>query len=130
VTIVPKHWIKQLRQVRGCVNSKGNKVLVKNPNAAGLQAAPDRSVSPDWPELHNRKLTRARSKNAGGDAGVVAFSVKELANPGSSQKIELRTWQIEEKRTCEEAVCVESDTWYRLKIRAENSSDGRFSSTW
>ena len=59
-----------------------------------------------------------------GDAGVVAQRY-ELALVGSSQRIELRSWQIEEKRTVRKPFAWKPDTWYRLKIQVENLPDGK-----
>jgi hypothetical protein len=59
-----------------------------------------------------------------GDAGVVAQRY-ELAILGNSQKMELRSWQIEEKRTVSKPFAWKADAWYRLKLRVENMPDGK-----
>jgi outer membrane protein assembly factor BamB len=61
-----------------------------------------------------------------GDAGVVAQRY-ELVLLGNIQRIELRSWQIEEKRTVRKSFAWKPETWYRLKLRVENLADGKVS---
>jgi hypothetical protein len=46
---------------------------------------------------------------------------------GNVQKIEIRSWQIEEKRTVRKPFAWKPDAWYRLKLRVENLPDGKVS---
>ena len=59
-----------------------------------------------------------------GDAGVVAQRY-ELVLVGNVQRIELRSWQIEEKRTVKKPFAWKADAWYRLKLRVETLPDGK-----
>jgi len=61
-----------------------------------------------------------------GDAGVVAQRY-ELVLLGNIQRIELRSWQIEEKRTVRKPFAWKPETWYRLRLRVENLPDGKVS---
>ena len=59
-----------------------------------------------------------------GDAGVVAQRY-ELVLVGNVQRIELRSWQIEEKRTVKKPFAWKADAWYRLKLRVETLPGGK-----
>ncbi len=59
-----------------------------------------------------------------GDAGIVAQRY-ELVLVGNSQKIELRSWQIEPQRRLVRKFAWKPDAWYRLKLEVENLSDGK-----
>jgi outer membrane protein assembly factor BamB len=121
---VPKHWIStggkySVREV------EGNKLLVKNPNPPAFKRARSFISAADWSDYTTQADFRAAEKRRQmGDAGVVAQRY-ELAILGSSQKIELRSWQIEEKRTVRKPFAWKADTWYRLKIQVENLPDGK-----
>jgi outer membrane protein assembly factor BamB len=120
---VPKYWIStggkySVRQI------EGNKVLVKNPNPPAFKRARSLFSSIDWSNYTTEADVRTTEKRRQmGDAGVVAQRY-ELAILGNSQKIELRSWQIEEKRTVKKPFSWKADTWYRLKIQVENLPDG------
>jgi hypothetical protein len=59
-----------------------------------------------------------------GDVGVVAQRY-ELAIMGNSQKIELRSWQVELSRSVRKPFEWKADTWYHLKLQVENLPDGK-----
>ncbi|HYV06403.1 MAG TPA: PQQ-binding-like beta-propeller repeat protein, partial [Blastocatellia bacterium] len=124
IDAVPKHWISaggkySVREV------EGNKLLVKNPNPPAFKRARSFFSPSDWSDYTTQADFRAIEKRRQmGDAGVVAQRY-ELAILGSSQKIELRSWQIEEKRTVRKSFEWKADTWYRLKIQVENLPDGK-----
>ncbi|MEK6300775.1 MAG: PQQ-binding-like beta-propeller repeat protein [Acidobacteriota bacterium] len=124
VDTVPKHWISaggkySVREV------EGNKLLVKNPTPPAFKRARSFFSPADWSDYTTQADFRAVEKRRQmGDAGVVAQRY-ELAILGSSQKIELRSWQIEEKRTVRKPFAWKADTWYRLKIQVENLPDGK-----
>ncbi|HXU36684.1 MAG TPA: PQQ-binding-like beta-propeller repeat protein [Blastocatellia bacterium] len=121
---VPKYWIStggkyNVREV------DGNRVLVKNPNPPAFKRARSLFSPVDWSNYSTQADVRATEKRRQmGDAGVVAQRY-ELAIMGNSQKIELRSWQIEEKRTVRKPFAWKADTWYRLKLQVENLPDGR-----
>jgi len=121
---VPKYWIS----TGGKYNVReidGNRVLVKNPNPPAFKRARSLFSPIDWANYSTQADVRATEKRRQmGDAGVVAQRY-ELAIMGNSQKIELRSWQIEEKRTARKPFAWKADTWYRLKLQVENLPDGR-----
>jgi hypothetical protein len=59
-----------------------------------------------------------------GDAGVVAQRY-QLILFGNHQRLELQSWQPETERTALVAFPWKSETWYHLKLRVENTSDGK-----
>jgi outer membrane protein assembly factor BamB len=103
----------------------GNKVLVKKPDngifkrtRSPLSGA---NVSDYTIEADVRAVEKRRQM---GDAGVVAQRY-ELVLFGNKQKIELRSWQIEEGRTFSKPFAWKADTWYRLKLQVENLPGGK-----
>ena len=121
---VPKYWISaggkySVREI------EGHKVLVKNPNPQAFKRTRSFFSSIDCSDYTTQADVRATEKRRQmGDAGVVAQRY-ELAILGNSQKMELRSWQIEEKRTVTKPFAWKADTWYRLKLRVENLPDGK-----
>lgn len=121
---VPGYWIN----TAGKYNVRevdGNPVLVKNPNPPafkrtrsffGPASASDYTVQGDVRAIEKRRQL--------GDAGVVAQRY-ELVLHGNVQRIELRSWQIEEKRTAKMPFAWKPDIWYRLKLRVENLPEGK-----
>ena len=96
----------------------GNKFLVKKPDNGifkrtrspfGAADASNYTIEADVRAIEKRRQM--------GDAGVVAQRY-ELVLFGNLQKIELRSWQIEEKRTFSKPFAW-ADTWYRLKLQVE-----------
>lgn len=105
----------------------GNPALVKNKMPAafkrtrsffGPSAASNYTVQGDVRAVEKRRQM--------GDAGVVAQRY-ELVLLGNTQRVELRSWQIEEKRTVRKAFTWKPDIWYRLKLRVENLPDNKVS---
>jgi outer membrane protein assembly factor BamB len=124
VGAAPKHWINAtgkyaVREV------EGNKVLVKNPEPAAFKRTRSLISPADWSnytvEADFRAIERRRQM---GDAGVVAQRY-EVVLVGNGQRIELRSWQIEEKRTVKKPFAWKADTWYRVKLQVENLPDGK-----
>ena len=58
-----------------------------------------------------------------GDAGVVAQRYN-LILFGNHQRLELQSWQPETARTVTVPFAWKANTWYRLKLRVQNSPDG------
>ncbi len=59
-----------------------------------------------------------------GDVGVVAQRY-ELVLLGNGQRMDLRSWQLEEKRTVKKSFEWKADTWYRVKLEVQNLPDGK-----
>ncbi|MDQ3009309.1 MAG: hypothetical protein M3X11_01195, partial [Acidobacteriota bacterium] len=104
---------------------EGNKVLVKKPDNGifkrtrspfGAVETANYTVQADVRAIEKRRQM--------GDAGVVAERY-ELVLFGNIQKVELRSWQIEPKRSFSKPFAWKADTWYRLKLQVENLPDGK-----
>jgi outer membrane protein assembly factor BamB len=121
---VPKYWIGAGGKY-SVKEIEGHKVLVKNPNPQAFKRTRSFFSPIDWCDYTTQADVRAIEKRRQmGDAGVVAQRY-ELAILGNSQKMELRSWQIEEKRSVSKPFEWKADTWYRLKLRVENLPDGK-----
>ena len=59
-----------------------------------------------------------------GDAGVVAQRYN-LILFGNHQRLELQSWQPETARTVTMPFPWKANTWYRVKLRVENTPDGK-----
>jgi hypothetical protein len=124
VDSVPNNWINatgkwSVREV------DGNKLLVKNPNPPAFKRTRSFIGPADLVNYTVQADVRAVEKRRQmGDAGVVAQRYT-LALFGATQRIELQSWQIEEKRTVRKPFAWKADTWYRMKLQVENLPDGK-----
>jgi outer membrane protein assembly factor BamB len=120
---VPAEWVNcntkfEVRQ------EEGNKVLAKfadNPATKrarvfmGPNDLSNYTVQADFRALQKRRQM--------GDVGLVAQRFN-LMLFGNAEKLELQTWQPETARTIGVKYVWKGDTWYTLKLRVENLSDG------
>ena len=120
----PAYWINTtgkyaVREV------EGNRVLVKSPTPPIFKRTRSfigpANESGYTVEADVRAVEKRRQM---GDAGVVAQRY-ELVLVGNVQRIELRSWQIEEKRTVKKPFAWKADAWYRLKLRVETLPGGK-----
>jgi outer membrane protein assembly factor BamB len=104
---------------------EGNRILVKKADMGifkrtrspfGAVETSDYTVQADVSAVERRRQM--------GDAGVVAQRY-ELVLFGNIQKLELRSWQIEPKRSFSKPFAWKASTWYRLKLQVENLPDGK-----
>lgn len=104
---------------------EGNKVLVKKPDNGIFKRTRSPFGAVDTSgytvQADVRAIERRRQM---GDAGVVAQRY-ELVLFGNNQRVELRSWQIEPKRTFAKPFAWKADTWYRMKLQVENLPDGK-----
>ena len=121
---VPRHWINatgkfQVREV------EGNKVLVKLADNPFTKRARVYMGLGNWSNYTVEADVLATEKRRQmGDAGVVAQRY-QLTLYGNSQKLELQPWQPEVARTVSKDFAWKSNAWYRLKLRVENTADGK-----
>jgi outer membrane protein assembly factor BamB len=103
----------------------GNKILVKRENLGifkrtrslfGAVTDANYTIEADVSAVEKRRQM--------GDIGVVAQRY-ELVLFGNVQKIELRSWQIEPKRSFSKPFTMKANTWYRLKLEVQNLPDGK-----
>ncbi len=124
VGAAPAYWINTTGKY-AVRDMEGNRVLVKSPTPPifkrtrsfiGPATESDYTVEADVRAVEKRRQM--------GDAGVVAQRY-ELVLVGNVQRIELRSWQIEEKRTVKKPFAWKADVWYRLKLRVETLPGGK-----
>ncbi len=121
---VPRYWISTGRKY-SVRDIDGKKVLVKNPNPPIFKRTRSFFGPADWSNYTVEADVRATEKRRQmGDAGVVAQRY-EVVLLGNNQRIELRSWQIEEKRTVKKPFEWKADAWYRVKLQVENLPDGK-----
>lgn len=103
----------------------GNKVLVKKPDNGifkrtrspfGAVETANYTIQADVYGIEKRRQM--------GDVGVVAQRY-ELVLFGNIQKVELRSWQIEPKRSFSKPFAWKAGTWYRLKLEVQNMPNGK-----
>jgi outer membrane protein assembly factor BamB len=124
VKSAPKHWINATgkSEVR---DVEGNKILAKladNPftKRARVFIGPT-DMSNYTVQIDAKAIEKRRQM---GDAGVVAQRY-QLALFGNHQRLELQPWQPETTRTVAVPFAWKADTWYRIKLRVEPTSDGK-----
>jgi outer membrane protein assembly factor BamB len=104
---------------------EGNKVLVKKADNPAFKRTRSFFGAVDDSNYTIEADVRAVEKRRQmGDPGIVAQRY-ELILFGNSQRIELRSWQIEPKRTFSKKFEWKPDTWYRLKLQVENLPGGK-----
>jgi outer membrane protein assembly factor BamB len=123
---VPSHWVN----TRGKFVVRavgGSKVLVKtadNPFAFVKRCRPfmgspelrDYTIEADALALLRRRMM--------GDLGIVGQRYS-LVLFGEHQRVELQSWQPETQRTVRADFAWKPDTWYRLKLRVDRTTDGK-----
>lgn len=103
----------------------GNKILAKKENLGifkrtrslfGAVTDANYTIEADVSAVEKRRQM--------GDIGVVAQRY-ELVLFGNVQKLELRSWQIEPKRSFSKPFAMKPNTWYRLKLEVQNLPGGK-----
>src|SRR5438034_5773898 len=74
------------------------------------------TVEPDF------RITEKRRQM--GDAGIIAQRYTLVAF-GNNQRLEMNSWQPEVARAVSAPFAWKPNTWYRLKLRVENTPDGK-----
>ncbi|MFN0105681.1 MAG: PQQ-binding-like beta-propeller repeat protein [Bryobacteraceae bacterium] len=121
---VPMEWVNcntkyEVRQ------EDGNKVLAKFADNPATKRARVFMGPHDLSNYTVQADVRASQKRRQmGDVGLVAQRFN-LMLFGNAEKLELQTWQPETERTAVAKYAWKGDTWYTLKLRVENLSDGR-----
>lgn len=104
---------------------EGNKILVKKADMGifkrsrsifGSVETANYTIEADVQAVEKRRQM--------GDAGVVAQRY-ELVLFGNVQKLELRSWQIEPKRSFSKPFAWKANTWYRLKLEVQTLPGGK-----
>jgi len=125
VNTVPAHWLGAAAGRYQVVELDGAKVLAKAPNETLFKRMRVFLGPTDWSNYTIEADVRAPEKRRQmGDAGVTAQRYT-LVLFGNNQQLELYSWQPETKRNVEVPFAWKPDTWYHLKLRVENTLDGK-----
>jgi len=125
VNTVPAHWLGAAAGQYKVVELDGGKVLAKAPNETLFKRMRIFLGPTDWSNYTIEADVRAPEKRRQmGDAGVTAQRYT-LVLFGNNQQLELYSWQPETKRNVDVPFAWKPDTWYHLKLRVENTLDGK-----
>jgi outer membrane protein assembly factor BamB len=123
---VPLHWISATTVGKFQVTElDGRKVLEKVPTDTLFKRMRVFMGPADWSNYTVEADIRMNEKRRQmGDAGIIAQRYTLFAF-GNNQRLELNSWQPEVARAVSAPFAWKPDTWYRLKLRVENTADGK-----
>ena len=122
---VPPHWVSATAGRFQVSELDGQKVLQKLPNETLFKRMRVFMGPADWSNYTVEADIRIPEKRRQmGDAGVIAQRYTLVAF-GNNQRLEMNSWQPETARAVSAPFAWKPDTWYRLKLRVENTSDGK-----
>ena len=125
VNAVPAHWIGAAAGQYKVGELDGGKVLVKAPNETLFKRMRVFLGPTDWSNYTIEADVRALEKRRQmGDAGVTAQRYT-LVLFGNNQQLELYSWQPQTATNIAVPFSWKPDTWYHLKLRVENTADGK-----
>jgi hypothetical protein len=125
VGATPPHWVGATAGQYKVAELDGNKVLAKAPNETLFKRMRIFLGPTDWSNYTIEADVRAPEKRRQmGDAGVTAQRYT-LVLFGNNQQLQLYSWQPETARNVTVPFAWKPDTWYRLKLRVENTPDGK-----
>jgi outer membrane protein assembly factor BamB len=126
VGAVPPHWISATTLGKFQVSElDGQKVLYKVPSETLFKRMRVFMGPSDWSNYTVEGDVRFNEKRRQmGDAGVVAQRYTLVAF-ASNDRLEVNSWQPETERVAGVPFTWKRDTWYRLKLRVDNTSDGK-----
>jgi outer membrane protein assembly factor BamB len=121
----PPGWVNMTAGKLTVVTVDGQKVLQKAPDDTLFKRirtfmGPVTAANYTF-EADVRAATRRRQM---GDVGITVQRYS-LVLYGNSQRLKLEPWEPETQRTVTVPFAWKADTWYRLKLRVENSPDGQ-----
>jgi outer membrane protein assembly factor BamB len=123
---VPSHWISATTVGKfQVIELDGQKVLEKVPTDTLFKRMRVFMGPADWSNYTVEADIRINEKRRQmGDAGIIAQRYTLFAF-GNNQRLEMNSWQPEVARTASAPFDWKPDTWYRLKLRVENTPDGK-----
>ena len=123
---VPPHWISATTVGKfQVVELDGQKVLEKVPTDTLFKRMRVFMGPADWSNYTVEADIRITEKRRQmGDAGIVAQRYTLVAF-GNNQRLEMNSWQPEVARAVSAPFAWKPDTWYRLKLRVDNTADGK-----
>jgi hypothetical protein len=125
VGTAPAWWISAVAGKVQVAELDGQKVLEKLPNETLFKRIRVFMGPSDWSNYTVESDIRFNEKRRQmGDAGIVAQRYTLVAF-GNSQRLEMNSWQPEVTRAAAADFAWKADTWYRLKLRVDNTPDGK-----
>jgi len=122
---VPPHWVSATAGRFQVSELDGQKVLEKAPNETLFKRMRVFMGPADWSNYTVEADIRINEKRRQmGDAGIIAQRYTLVAF-GNNQRLEMNSWQPETARAVSAPFAWKPNTWYRLKLRVDNSSDGK-----
>jgi len=122
---VPPHWVSATAGRFQVTELDGKKVLEKPPNETLFKRMRVFMGAADWSNYTVEADIRINERRRQmGDAGIIAQRYTLVAF-GNNQRLEMNSWQPEVARAVSAPYQWKPDTWYRLKLRVENGSDGK-----
>ena len=122
---VPPGWINATAGKFSVTTLEGQKVLQKAPDNTIFKRLRAFIGPTDWSnytfEADVRGTTRRRQMS---DIGITAQRYS-LVLYGNAQQLKLEPWEPETQRTATVPFTWKADTWYHLKLRVENTADGK-----
>ncbi len=121
----PPHWVGVTAGQYKVADLDGNKVLAKAPNETLFKRMRVFLGPTNWSNYTVEADIRATEKRRQmGDAGVTAQRYT-LVLFGNNQQLEMNSWQPETARRVAVPFSWKPDTWYHLKLRVDNTADGK-----
>jgi outer membrane protein assembly factor BamB len=123
---VPPHWVSATTVGKfQVIELDGQKVLEKVPTETLFKRIRVFMGPADWSNYTVEADIRINEKRRQmGDAGIIAQRYTLVAF-GNNQRLEMNSWQPETARAASAPMAWKPDTWYRLKLRVENTADGK-----
>lgn len=122
---VPPGWVNTVAGNLAVATLEGQKVLQKAPMNTIFKRIRAFTGPVEWSnytmEADVRSNTRRRMMS---DVGITAQRYS-LVLYGTTQRLKLEPWEPETERSVVVPFAWKPDTWYHLKLRVENMSDGR-----
>ncbi|HTQ55261.1 MAG TPA: PQQ-binding-like beta-propeller repeat protein [Bryobacteraceae bacterium] len=122
---LPPHWVSAQAGRFQVAELDGQKVLEKQPTDTLFKRMKVFMGPADWSNYTVQADIRIPEKHRQmGDAGITAQRYTLVAF-GNNQRLEMNSWQPEVARRVSAPFELKPDTWYRLKLRVENTPDGK-----
>jgi outer membrane protein assembly factor BamB len=122
---VPPHYVSATAGQFKVSELEGQKVLEKAPLDTLFKRMRVFMGPTDWSNYTveaDIRLTERRRQM--GDAGIIAQRYTLVAF-GNNGRLEMNSWQPEVERAAAAQFAWKPNTWYRLKLRVENTADGK-----
>jgi outer membrane protein assembly factor BamB len=122
---IPPQWVSAVAGKVQVSELDGKKVLEKLPNETLFKRIRVFMGPADWSNYTVEADIRIPEKRRQmGDAGIIAQRYTLFAF-GNNQRLEMNSWQPEVTRAASTPYAWKPNTWYHLKLRVDNQSDGK-----